>query len=99
VKSIQKLAFPVFAAGIKPVDSAGRGLVIDYNVPVQCGGIVVNPGDLLFADYDGVVVIPSNILQDTLRLAGAKVAKENHSRGALLKGAYLADVFAKYGVL
>jgi 4-hydroxy-4-methyl-2-oxoglutarate aldolase len=99
VRIIQKLAFPVFAAGIKPVDSSGRGLVVDYNVPVQCGGIVVNPGDLVFADYDGVVVVPRNILQETLRLAHTKATKEKHSRTALLQGAYLADVFAKYGVL
>jgi regulator of RNase E activity RraA len=99
VKTIQKLGFPLFAAGIKPVDSKGRGLVVDYNVPVQCGGIVVKPGDLIFADFDGVVVIPADLLGETLKLADGKVAKENHSRRALLEGAYLSDVYAKYGVL
>src|SRR2546422_11386167 len=57
VKKIEELGFPVFAAGIKPVDSRGRGVVIDYNVPVDCAGVLVSPGDLVFADYDGVVVI------------------------------------------
>jgi 4-hydroxy-4-methyl-2-oxoglutarate aldolase len=99
VTSIQKLDFPVFAAGIKPVDSKGRGVVIDYNVPVQCGGIVVTPGDLIFADYDGIVAIPAHMLEQTLAIATEKVSKENHSREALLEGAYLADVYAKYGVL
>src|SRR6185312_2873787 len=83
VKTIQKLGFPVFAAGIKPVDSMGRGVVVDYNIPVRCGGIVINPEDLIFADYDGVVVVPHNSLQDTLRLARSKVMKENHSREEL----------------
>lgn len=99
VKGIQRLGFPVFAAGIKPVDSKGRGLVVDYNVPVRCGGIVIHPGDLIFADYDGVVTIPAGVLADTLERAREKVAKENHSRSALLKGAYLSEVYAKYGVL
>lgn len=99
VTSIQKLDFPVFAAGIKPVDSKGRGVVIDYNVPVQCGGIIITPGDLIFADFDGIVAIPANIVEQTLSIATEKVSKENHSREALLKGAYLADVYAKYGVL
>jgi 4-hydroxy-4-methyl-2-oxoglutarate aldolase len=99
VTSIQKLNFPVFAAGIKPVDSKGRGVVIDYNVPVQCGGIVVTPGDLIFADYDGIVAIPANILDQTLAIATEKASKENYSREELLKGASLADVYAKYGVL
>lgn len=99
VHSIQKLEFPVFAAGIKPVDSKGRGMVIDYNVPVQCGGIVITPGDLIFADYDGIVAIPAKLVAKTLAIATDKVLKENHSREDLLNGAYLADVFAKYGVL
>lgn len=99
VRAIQKLGFPVFAAGIKPVDSRGRGIVVDYNVPVQCGGIVVRPGDLIVADYDGVVAIPVGLIDETLELAQQKISKENHSRKDLLDGAYLSDVYAKYGVL
>lgn len=99
VAKIQDLGFPVFAAGIKPVDSKGRGLVIDYNIPVLCGGIVVNPGDLVVGDFDGVVVIPAHLVKDTVALATEKVLKENHSRKELSEGAYLADVYAKYGVL
>lgn len=99
VVKIQALGFPVFAAGIKPVDSKGRGLVIDYNIPVMCGGIMVTPGDLIFGDFDGVVVIPSALIEDTLRLATEKMMKENQSRKELSEGAYLSDVYAKYGVL
>lgn len=99
VAKIQELGFGVFAAGIKPVDSKGRGIVVDYNVPAMCGGIVVNPGDLIFADFDGVVVIPVAIVSDTIRLATEKISKENHSRAELSRGAYLSHVYAKYGVL
>jgi len=99
VRLIQQLGFPVFAAGIKPVDSIGRGVVIDYNVPVLCGGIIVTPGDLVFADYDGVVVVPVSAVAQVVELALRKVTKENHSRTALKNGAYLRDVYAKYGVL
>ena len=99
VRGIQHLGFPVFAAGIKPVDSKGRGIVVDYNVPVECGGVIVKPGSLIVADYDGVVAIPPELVDQTLELARAKVLKENHSRKDLLNGAYLSTVFAKYGVL
>ncbi len=99
VKKIEELGFPVFAAGIKPVDSRGRGVVIDCNVPVDCGGVLVSPGDLVFADYDGVVVIPAEVLPDAIRLATEKVTRENHTREELLRGAYLRDVYEKYGVL
>ncbi len=99
VRKIEALGFPVFARGIKPVDSQGRGLVIDYNVPVDCGGVLVRPGDLVFADYDGVMVVPAEAVAEIIRLATDKVTKENHSREELMQGAYLRDVFAKFGVL
>ena len=99
VRKIETLGFPVFARGIKPVDSRGRGMVIDYNVPVECGGVLVSPGDLIFGDYDGIMVIPAEVLPETIRLATEKVARENHSRAELMGGAYLRDVYEKYGVL
>jgi 4-hydroxy-4-methyl-2-oxoglutarate aldolase len=99
VRKIQELGFPVFARGIKPVDSKGRGAIIDYNVPIECAGARVCPGDLIFADYDGVIAVPAEILPQVIQLATEKVAKENGSRAELLRGAYLKDVFAKYGVL
>lgn len=99
VKKIDQLGFPVFAAGIKPVDSRGRGLVIDYNVPVECGGVMTNPGDLVFADYDGVVIIPGAVVPEVVRMATDKVSRENKSRQELIDGAFLRDVYDKYGVL
>jgi 4-hydroxy-4-methyl-2-oxoglutarate aldolase len=99
VKKIEELEFPVFAVGIKPVDSKGRGIVNAYNVPAVCGGVRVNPGDLVFADYDGVIVIPPEVLPDVIRLAKEKATSENHSRPELMQGAYLRDVYRKYGVL
>lgn len=99
VKKIEALGFPVFAAGIKPVDSKGRGIALEYNRPVECGGVLVSPGDLVFADYDGVVIIPAEVIPDAVRLATEKVTRENHSRAELMQGAYLRDVYARYGVL
>jgi regulator of RNase E activity RraA len=99
VRKIEALGFPVFASGIKPVDSKGRGIVVDYNVPVDCGGVLVSPGDLVFADYDGVIVIPAEVLPEAMRLATDKVTRENHTRDELMRGAYLRDVYEKYGVL
>jgi 4-hydroxy-4-methyl-2-oxoglutarate aldolase len=99
VKKIEALGFPVFAAGIKPVDSRGRGLVVDYNVPVECGSVLVTPGDLVVADFDGVVVIPARAVPEVVRLATEKVTRENQSRAELMSGRLLRDVYRKYGVL
>jgi regulator of RNase E activity RraA len=99
VKKIEELGFPVFAAGMKPVDSKGRGIVIDFNVPVECAGVLVHPGDLVVADFDGIVVVPAGVVDEVLHLARDKAGKENHSRRELIEGAYLRDVYEKYGVL
>ena len=99
VKKIEQLGFPVFARGIKPVDSKGRGVVTEYCTPIRAGDIVVSPGDLVIADYDGVVVVPAAVVPETIRLAGDKVARENKTRAELMEGAFLRDVYRKYGVL
>jgi 4-hydroxy-4-methyl-2-oxoglutarate aldolase len=99
VKKILALGFPVFAAGIKPVDSRGRGIVSDYNVPVECGGVVVSPGDLIVADFDGIVAVPSEAVHEAVHRATEKVSRENSTRAELMQGAYLRDVYNKYGVL
>jgi regulator of RNase E activity RraA len=99
VRRIQSLDFPVIAAGIKPVDSMGRGIVTAYNVPVECGEVLVKPGDLVFADLDGIVVIPAAAVDEVVRVALNKATREDNSRAELSRGAYLRDVFQKYGVL
>ncbi|HRJ42568.1 MAG: RraA family protein [Caldilineaceae bacterium] len=99
VRLIQKMGFPLFSTGIYPVDSAGRGEVIHYNRIIECGGVVVSPGDLIFGDYDGVVVIPKEALRAVVERAVAKVEGESITRAELRKGATLRQVFDKYGVL
>ena len=89
----------MFAAGFKPVDSKGRGAVVDYNVPVECAGVLVEPGDLIVGDFDGVVAIPAHIADEVVRIATEKASRENDTRAELMAGSYLRDVFNKYGVL
>lgn len=96
---IVALGFPLHCAGYKPVDSRGRGLVIDYDVPVEAGGVLVHPGDVIFADRDGVVVIPQQALAETIERATAKANGENHTRRELFEGKLLREVYEKYGVL
>ncbi len=99
IAQITKMKFPTFATGIYMVDSAGRSIVIDHNCPVDCGGVLVNPGDIIFGDIDGVVVIPRELEKEVIPLALEKVSKENQVRDELLKGSLLRDAYNKYGVL
>ncbi len=98
-RRIQHLKFPLFHAGVRPVDSKGRGRVMAFDVPVRCGEVLVRPGELVFADPDGVVVIPRAVEEKVIRLAAKKVRKEHTSRKELLAGRTLREVFDKYGVL
>jgi 4-hydroxy-4-methyl-2-oxoglutarate aldolase len=93
------LGFPVFTTGIRPLDSMGRGRVMAYDVPVRCGGVLVRSGELVFADFDGVVVIPRKIEDEVLARAYDKVTKETHSRRDLFAGDTLRAVYDRYGVL
>ena len=96
---IIKLGFPVYYAGIRPLDSMGRGRVVDYDVPVKCGEVLVNPNEIVFADFDGVVVVPRKVEKTFLELAADKVGKENASRRDLMAGKTLREVYDTYKVL
>ena len=96
---IRALDFPVWSAGYMPLDSAGRGKVIDMDCPIKAGDVMVKPGDVIFADFDGVVVIPSEIFEEVVAKAFEKHSKESHTRQELFEGKLLAEVYEKYGVL
>jgi regulator of RNase E activity RraA len=99
VQQIEALGFPVFAAGPKPVGSLGRGIVTGYNEAVECGEVMVHPGDLIVADFDGVVVVPGAMVQEAVRLAADRVRQEDGSRAELAAGTYLRDLYRKCGSL
>lgn len=99
IQTIRDLRMPVFHGGIAPLDSKGRGHVEAIDVPIVCGGVKVSPGDLVFGDADGIVVVPQEIEDAVLKIAFDKVNGESHTMRELRQGAYLRDVFAKYGVL
>lgn len=96
---IIEMGFPVYYTGIRPVDSKGRARVMAFDVPVTCGEVLVKPGELVLADFDGVVVIPEDVEREVLELAKEKTEKEDLSRQALLEGKSLREVYNRYGVL
>jgi len=99
VRLIREMRFPVFAGAIGPLDSKGRGEVTAIDVPVECGGVLVSPGDWLFGDVDGVVVIPGELCDQAIELSLAKATAENTVRAELAAGEPLKTVFARHGIL
>jgi regulator of RNase E activity RraA len=72
---------------------------MDYRVPVEIGAVRVDPGDFIFADLDGVVVVPRRAEKDVFAAAFEKVREEKRVRSALEGGMSAAEAFHKFGVL
>ncbi len=99
VRQMRSLEFPCWARGTCPLDSLHRQRVVDVDVDVEIGGVVFEPGSLVLADNDGVVVIPRVVEGEALKMAWDKVHAENEVRDAIRGGMKATDAFAKYGVL
>ena len=99
IRAIRAMGFAVFAGGIGPLDSKGRGKIIALDVPVEVAGVKVSSGDLVFGDADGVVVVPQAIEAQVIAAAFEKLKGEHSTLADLQAGMKLGDVFAKYGVL
>jgi 4-hydroxy-4-methyl-2-oxoglutarate aldolase len=99
VVPLDAMGFPVFARGTSPLDSAGRQAVAAYAAPVVCGGVEVSPGDIVFGDVMGVVVIPAALADDAVRLAEEKNRGEDVVRAELERGDDPSEVFERHGIL
>jgi 4-hydroxy-4-methyl-2-oxoglutarate aldolase len=99
VRRIRELGFPVFHGGIGPLDTKGRAEMMAADEPVELGGARVAPGDFVFGDVDGVVIVPQAIAPEAIRLALAKIEAEDSTRNELLAGNSLRSVFERHGVL
>jgi regulator of RNase E activity RraA len=96
---ILAMDFPVFAAGFSPLDSKGRLDAVSHGQPIQIGNCTIRPGDWVFGDIDGVVVVPAELAERVFPLALEKVSGENRVRTELAKGRSVREVFAEYGIL
>jgi 4-hydroxy-4-methyl-2-oxoglutarate aldolase len=96
---IMEMGFPVYYTGIRPLDSKGRAILMEHDVPVRCGDVLVHPGEIIFADFDGIVVVPKAAEHNVFEKAKEKVNGENLTRKELLQGKTLREVYDKYKVL
>lgn len=98
-KPILKMGFPVFAFGSYGQDSAPRYKVVDFRVPVEIGAARVRPGDILFGDIDGVLVVPAEAEGEVFTLALEKARGEKIVRKAIEAGSSAVEAFAKHGIM
>ena len=96
---MREMEFPVFARGVSPYDSRDRQRVIDVNVAVELDGVTCNPGDLIAADEDGVVIVPQQVETQVVRDAWIKAHAENQVRDAIRNGMSATEAFETWGIL
>ena len=100
ISRVLRLRFPIWYKGNIPTDSIPRFEIVGVNRPIWCGGVRVKPGDIIFADADGVVVVPKELdLEKVVEKAERKVELEEKTREELLAGKPYREVLRKYKVL
>lgn len=99
IDKMKAMRFPVFATSRNPYDSQHRQRVVDVDVAVEIDGVQFNPGDLVMADEDGIVVVPCHLEEQALKAALEKVNAENITRDAIRNGMKASEAYKKYGVL
>ncbi len=89
--ALTAMRFPVWSSGVHSghTNKSGPGMI---NVPVVCGGVLVNPGDVIVADDDGVICIPPKLLPQAIEKAKARAAREVKIRAAIKEGKVLFDI-------
>lgn len=98
-KPILEMGFPTFGFGSYGQDSAPRYKVVDFRVPMEIGAVRVRPGDILFGDIDGVLVVPAEAEEEVFTRALEKARSEKLVRKAIEAGSSAVEAFAKYGVM
>lgn len=98
-RGILSLGFPVFSQGAYAKDQGPRGKVLDYRVPIEVAGVTVNPGDLVFGDLDGTLVIPREVEEEVITLAYEKATGENMVAERIRGGLSAVESWKRYQIM
>ena len=98
---LEQIGWPIWTRAITPRGThtmfSGRKEELSINVPIQCGGVVVNPGDFIVADLMGVVVIPLEHAEEVVAAAAEQAEREEKTREWVAKGKTVEDLLNEFG--
>jgi regulator of RNase E activity RraA len=98
---LEDIDWPIWVRAVTPRGThtmfSGRKEELSINVPIACGGVLVNPGDFIIADLMGVVVVPLQRAEEVARLAGEQVEREEKTRAWVQQGKTVEDLLAEFG--
>jgi regulator of RNase E activity RraA len=98
-RAILALNYPTFSFGSYGQDSAPRYKVYDFRVPIEIGGVSIRPGDILFGDVDGVLVVPADAETEVFSRALEKARSEKTVKRDLENGVSAVEAFARHGIM
>jgi len=93
------MSFPIFCRGGSPVDTTGRSRVTALDVNIPFGERTIRAGDIVFADADGIVIVPREAEEEVVRKALKRVEEEQAVRGELRRGTSIKEVWDRYHIL
>ncbi len=96
---ILRLNFPTFSLGTYAQDQGPRGKVVDYRTSIELAGIKISPGDIIFGDRDGVIVVPKEFEKEAFTMAIEKARGEKLVLKALQDGMSTVEAYRKYGIM
>jgi len=96
---VLQLGLPVFSFGGYAQDQGPRGKVVDFRIGIEINGVRIAPGDIVFGDVDGVLVIPRAAEEEAIRKALEKASAENKVRDAIAAGMSTVEAFRTFGVM
>ena len=96
---ILQLGFPTFSSGRYAQDQGPRGKVLDFRLPIEIEGVLIRPGDIIFGDLDGVLVVPREVEEEAFNKAIEKARGEQLVRKAIEEGMSACEAFATFGIL
>lgn len=96
---VLRLNFPTFSLGTYAQDQGPRGKVMDFRIPIEWGGVRINPGDIIFGDRDGVLVVPKEVEEEAFSGAIGKARCEKLILKALQEGMTTVDAFKHFGIM
>jgi regulator of RNase E activity RraA len=98
-REICRLNYPTFCFGRYGQDSAPRYKVVDFRVPIKVGPVRIAPGDIIYGDIDGVLVVPRDCEEEVFRRALEKARGEKKVANAIKAGMSAVAAFKKYGIM
>jgi regulator of RNase E activity RraA len=98
-RGILALGFPTFSMGRYAQDQGARGKVVDWRIGIEIGKVRINPGDIVFGDLDGVLIIPRAAEEEAITRALDKARTESRVRIAIENGMSTVEAFKTFGVM